>query len=312
MELARLWSTKPCCRWHELVGVLRIEGIQRIEGVQGIKGIQRIEAEEAAEYVVALGHPAVARKTYRLLKESGVRANLDVRRGGGPPQRRAYRVRMQPPQRLLTALASGEVPADRCCQRAYVRGAFLGRGSVSTQRHYHLEITTDDPSVAASVKECLRLLGLAPRESLRKGVSVIYLKESEQIVETLKLMGAHGALLKMENLRIVKGMRNRVNRLVNSETANLGKTVRAAVAQLDAIRRLEREMGLGALPDSLAALARLRLQYPYATLTELGEMMRPQMSKSGVSYRMKRIVAMAAELEPDDAAPDGNEAGVSW
>ena len=130
----------------------------------------------------------------------------------------------------------------------------------------------------------------------RKGSYVVYLKESEQIVEALKLMGAYAATFELENVRIVKGMRNRVNRLVNGETANVDKTINASLSQLDAIRLIEERVGLDSLPSSLATLAKLRIHHPYASLRELGELMTPRVTKSGVNYRMSRLLAIAKKL----------------
>ena len=153
----------------------------------------------------------------------------------------------------------------------------------------------------------LAALGLEGRRT-RREARVVYLKDSEQIVEALKEMGARKAIFEMENVRIVKGMRNRVNRLVNSETANVEKTVNAALAQLEAIRIIDEQVGLDSLPLPLRSLARLRLQHPYASLRELGELLTPKVSKSGVSYRMNQLMDRARKLaEAGDEARGAQE-----
>lgn len=301
-ELARVIPRERCCQAAELAAVFRSEGVSSPE--EGTSG----------NLAVALGHAAVARKVYRLLRMMGCQATLEIGKGRRRPQTRAYRVEVAAGAsslwREIKAAVSEEegIPDQVCCQRAYLRGFFICRGSLSSpEKNYHLEITVDRRSAAQSLSACLVALGLDGRLSQRKRAYVVYLKESEQIVEALKLMGASSATFAMENIRIVKGMRNRVNRLVNSETANVDKTVNAALSQLDAIRVLEERIGLEALPRHLAALARLRLQHPYASLRELGELLNPKVTKSGVKYRMNRLLAYARKLVEEEGQGRGFE-----
>jgi len=125
---------------------------------------------------------------------------------------------------------------------------------------------------------------------------VVYLKGSEDIIKLLNLMGAHGALLNFENVRIYKDVRNQVNRLVNCETANLNKTVNAAVRQVEDIRLIDRVIGLAKLPDNLRIIAEHRLTYPDISLKELGEMVKPKIGKSGVNHRMRRVQRIAEKI----------------
>lgn len=303
VELARVYPGRPCCRAAELAAVFRCEAEA---------GPGRIGAP-----AVAVGHAALARKVYQLLRQSGCETGLEIRKGDRRPQRRAYRVEVQAgAERLWPMLeeACGPlegdgVPQKTCCLRAYLRGAFLCRGSLSSpEKGYHLEFRFEREAVAASVVRALAALGLEGRRTRRRGAHVVYLKDSEQIVEALKEMGARKAIFEMENVRIVKGMRNRVNRLVNSETANVEKTVNAALAQLEAIRIIDEQVGLDSLPLPLRSLARLRLQHPYASLRELGELLTPKVSKSGVSYRMNQLMDRARKLAEAGArrgAPGG-------
>ena len=254
-----------------------------------------------------------------MLREMGCPASLTIAKSRRGPKSRAYRVEVtengEAFWRELEAavpggLQSGRAPDSQCCRRAFLRGAFLSRGSLSApEKTYHFEITVDREHAADSVSTCLAGLGLEGRVTRRKGAYVVYLKESEQIVEALKLMGAYSATFELENLRIVKGMRNRVNRLVNSETANVDKTITASLSQMEAIRVIEERMGLDALPGSLAALARLRLSHPYASLRELGELLTPKVSKSGVNYRMNRLMHVAEQLLEKDPRNDEKESG---
>lgn len=303
-ELVRVMPDQRCCLAAELAAVFMCEGAA-MEDQASPEGL-----------AVALGHPSVARKVYLLLRQMGCQATLHIGKGRRRPQKRAYRVDVTQGadglwQELEAAvpggLQGGAVPSSHCCLRAFLRGAFLCRGSLSApEKTYHFEITVDRQTVADSVNACLAALGLEGRTSRRKGAFVVYLKESEQIVEALKLMGAYAATFELENVRIVKGMRNRVNRLVNSETANVDKTINASLSQLDAIRVIEERVGLDALPGSLSSLARLRRNHPYASLRELGELMTPKVTKSGVNYRMNRLLAYAKQLLEKEQEESGS------
>lgn len=187
---------------------------------------------------------------------------------------------------------------DTCCKRAYIRGAFLGGGSVSDpeKKGYHLEFITHSEEYGESLKTLINEFGLESKLIDRKANHIVYLKEGDQIVDLLNIIGAHKALLDFENVRIVKQMRNDVNRLVNCETANLNKTVNAAMRQVQDIELIESRVGLGALPDGLSQLAELRLEQPEASLKELGELLDPPVGKSGVNHRFKKIHKFAESL----------------
>lgn len=187
--------------------------------------------------------------------------------------------------------------ADPCCRRAYVRGAFLSHGSITNPaKTYHLEIFTDKSQVASKVHLSINSLGLESKITVRKGNIIVYLKNGEQIVTLLNLMGAHHALLKFESIRVLKDMRNQVNRLVNCETANVDKTIQAAIRQTEIVKFIEAHMPLSNLPPKLYEIARLRIDNPYATLKELGEMTRPSLSKSGVNYRFNQLAKISEKL----------------
>jgi DNA-binding protein WhiA len=190
------------------------------------------------------------------------------------------------------------VVASVCCKRAYIRGAFLCSGSVTDpQKQYHIEFVSGDYDHAIGLRDLFIGFGIEPRVIQRKNHYVLYLKEGEQIVDVLNIMSAHRALLEFENLRIVKEMRNNVNRVVNCETANLNKVVSAAVAQLDAIRLIEARAGLDSLPPALKQMAEVRLEHPDASLKELGDYVTPPIGKSGVNHRLKRICEIASQLK---------------
>ena len=142
----------------------------------------------------------------------------------------------------------------------------------------------------------MEVFDLGPRVSERKQYLVIYLKESDQIVQFLNVVGAHHALLEFENIRVVKDLRNHVNRLVNCETANLNKTVETGVRQVAMIRLIDEKIGLEKLPPPLKEIARLRLEFPDASLKELGQMLDPPVGKSGANHRLRKLEEMAQQL----------------
>ncbi|HEU4964088.1 MAG TPA: DNA-binding protein WhiA, partial [Bacilli bacterium] len=186
-----------------------------------------------------------------------------------------------------------------CCKRSYLRGAFMAGGSVNDPEgsSYHLEISSTDLQHSESLLELVNGYDLNAKLIDRKNSYVVYLKEVEKIIEFLNIIGAHQALLKFEDIRIVKGMRNQVNRLVNCETANLNKTIEASVRQIENIKLLERTIGLDNLPPKLKEVAVMRLQYPDINLKELGEMLTGKVSKSGVNHRLRKLDDMAERVK---------------
>ncbi len=187
-----------------------------------------------------------------------------------------------------------------CCKRAYIRGAFLAAGSMNDpQKNYHLEFVYAQQKKAQGLKEILHTFGLEAKMIKRKGHFVLYLKEGEQIADILNIMQAHSALLELENVRVVKDMRNHVNRKVNCETANLNKTVAASVKQLEDIQYIKSQKAWENLPKNLLQTAQLRLQYPEASLKELGLLVHPPVGKSGINHRLKKISDIAEKMRKD-------------
>ena len=167
-----------------------------------------------------------------------------------------------------------------CCKRAYIRGAFLAAGSISDpEKMYHLEFACSNETYSEDLKNLINSFGLDAKIVKRKEHYIVYIKEGEQIVDLLNIMGAHKALLDLENIRIIKDMRNNVNRKVNCETANLNKTVNAAVRQIEDIELILERMDLSQLPQSLSDMAHLRLEYPDSSLKELGQLLNPPVGK---------------------------------
>ena len=186
---------------------------------------------------------------------------------------------------------------ETCCKRAFIRGAFLASGSMSDpEKSYHFEIVCATREKAEQIQKIMKCFELDGKIVLRKKSFVVYLKEGSQIADVLNVMEAHVALMEFENVRILKDMRNTVNRKVNCETANINKTVSAAVKQIDDIRYIQETKGLDKLREGLKDMALTRLTYPEASLKELGSLLTPPVGKSGVNHRLRKLSEMAEEL----------------
>lgn len=261
-------------------------------------------------------NPATARKYFTIIKKA-FNMNVEVVAKDNKKfnKKRAYLLRipnheMNKKVLLATTILKNEdgmlklkdyvdntVIQSMCCKRAYLRGAFLAAGSVSDpQKGYHLEFVCQTNNNANHLKQILNGLDMEAKIVMRKNSYVVYLKEGTQIVDLLNVMGAHNALMELENIRIVKEVRNNVNRIVNCETANLKKTVSAAVRQMQDIDYIESTIGISSLPENLEDIARYRIEYPSATLKELGQLLNPPVGKSGVNHRLKKISKIASEI----------------
>jgi DNA-binding protein WhiA len=298
-ELTQM-ETDACCERAELSALIRMNGSVQLNS-------QRVVLDISTE------NAAIARRIYSLLKKTfKVHTELLVRKKMRLKKNNVYIVRVPyQVQEILSELhivsegfqftdeIDKSIIKNGCCKRAYLRGAFLAGGSVNNPEgsSYHLEI--------ASMYEehCHALVKLANRFELnarcieRKKGYIFYLKEGEKIIEFLSLIGAHQALFRFEDVRIMKDMRNSVNRIVNCETANLNKTIGAAVRQLENIRLLEREIGLHNLPEKLREVAEVRLKHPDVNLKEVGDFLKGSVSKSGVNHRLRKIDEMAEKLK---------------
>ncbi len=192
---------------------------------------------------------------------------------------------------------SGLIVQNTCCKRAFIRGAFLAAGSMSDpEKGYHLEFVFSTPEKAEQLREQLQFFEIDAKIIRRKKYYVVYVKEGSQIVDLLNVMEAHTSLMELENVRILKGVRNSVNRQVNCEAANINKTVHAAAKQIDDIIYIRDTLGFQRLTEGLEEIAVLRIQYPEASLKELGEMLSVPLGKSGVNHRLKKLGSIAESL----------------
>ena len=299
--LAKQIPEKPCCQQAELLALFRSDGV-----------VHRNPGDEEVLLHFETENAAVAAKIFKLLKTLyGFRVGVSVRRKKKLKKNNVYTLSLEnraAAETLLTALEMEysdrledqyleDLFLDNDCYRAYLRGSFLGGGSVNNpEGDYHLEMTSRNASNAYFLYTAMEGFDLHPRISKRKSKYLVYLKDSEEIVTFLNVIGAHKALLDFENVRILKDFRNQVNRAVNCETANLNKMVDTGVRQVDAIRRIDRARGLETLPVSLREVARLRLAYPSVSLKELGELADPPLSKSAVNHRLRKLEQLADEL----------------
>ncbi|MDO4540783.1 MAG: DNA-binding protein WhiA [Syntrophomonadaceae bacterium] len=315
-ELARIIPEKECCCRAELSALL----VGRGELISGA-GAQDFMSQEDALAQVPNGYrelrfsadnPIIVRKVYRLLR----RLYNWQPSVGQQTERRFNRSRTFSLECLLNEeqleqlgqvvsygnqyeirrQVNNKLVSRQCCRRAYLRGFFICHGFVSRpEGNYHLELIVEDGRMATDLQKLLSAMGVSMRRSERKGQLILYIKDGEQIVDFLRVVEANNALLEFENVRILKSMRNRVNRQVNCENANLDKTVNAAVRQVDLIQLLLQKKGIKWLPQQLREVAVLRLDNPDATLKELGLLMEPPLSKGGMAYRMRRLEALAEQ-----------------
>ncbi len=177
-----------------------------------------------------------------------------------------------------------------------IRGTYLGSGSINNpEKKYHMEIGISKKNDAEIIIEYLKKYDIKSNLTEKNGEYAIYLKDGEEISKFLALIGANKAVLKFEEIRVQREMNNKINRIVNCETANLNKTINASIEQIEAIKKLKSNKKFEKLDDSLKEIAELRLKNPNASLIELGKMLKQPIGKSGVNYRLKKIMEIANE-----------------
>lgn len=289
------------CAHAEIAAIIRMNGLISTNGLETSLDIQTESA-------------AIARRIFTLLKRvfSGP-VELLVRKKMRLKKNNIYIVRIREEVNELLNILKIEHENDGFeqtnllstletdeCRRAYLRGAFVARGSINNPEtsSYHLEIFNLDQDHNQTLRELLNMYDLRARELQRRNGYIVYLKEANKIADFLRITGANKALFKFEDARIVRDMRNSVNRIVNCETANLNKTISASVRQVENIKLIDRTVGLDNIPERLQEVAKVRLQYPEVTLQELGKLIPSgELSKSGVNHRLKKIDEIAKSLQ---------------
>jgi DNA-binding protein WhiA len=300
-ELAKLQPKRACCRRAQVSAIIHMDGTLHI------LGNERLSLDISTE------NAAVARLIFKFLTDAFQLEVESIVRRSVLHKVNNYLIHIPDQSTLSQALNElgildnhmfpvqgimHRVIKRDCCAVAYLRGAFLGGGSISDPKgDYHFELTTDNEEFANDLHGLINRFNLHAKINDRKKNFAVYMKDSEEILTFLAMIGAYSALLKWEDERIIKGMRAQVNRLVNCDTANLDKVVAASADQIDDIQTIDELLGLGNLSNSLQEFARLRVEYPYVSLRELGELFNPPLSKSAVNHRARRIVELAKKLQ---------------
>lgn len=299
-ELSRQMNPARHCQIAELAALL------------SICGSIIITSRNEYRLKIHTENQAVARKVFTLIKKTfNIEADISIRRNINR-QNSVYFVIVKKHQDALRILQATKlleetvsefdevhivnpiVIQQTCCKRAFLRGVFLAAGSVSDPtKSYHFEIVCNAEEMAVQMVQLLSIFLIDAKIVARKKTFVVYVKEGSQIVDILNIMEAHISLMDLENVRILKEMRNTVNRKVNCETANINKTVSAAMKQIEDITYLKDTIGLGKLPEGLKETALARLENPEASLKELGELLSPPVGKSGVNHRLRRLGEIA-------------------
>lgn len=310
-ELTRLEVSDKRLEVAELSALVRLSGSIRLSGNMQIS--LKISTELNA----------IARRVFKILKHNfGINTSITVNKNQMLKKNNSYVLTVTPEMgaaRLLVDLGilenersfftRNDIPNNVVSEpdeaNAYIRGAFLGGGSINDpEKNYHMEFVANSEDYAYELSDLINSMGFGSKIVARKNNYVVYLKESEQISDLLTIMGASKATLDLQNAKILKEMRNNVNRIVNCETANLSKTVDAAVRQVESILIIQKTIGISKLPANLQELAILRLDYEDMSLKELGEMLHPPLGKSGVNHRFKKIEEIANkhrdEISPED------------
>lgn len=255
---------------------------------------------ENSEIILTYENDLVAKKCFTLLKKAfNIYSDIDsfeeiLEKEGSAIQ---FSIKGNDAEKIYSAITSETVVQKSCCRRAFLRGAFLCTGSVSDpEKSYHLEIVCKDEALACKLKEITATFDIDAKVTTRNKHYILYIKESSQIVEMLNVIEAPVALMEYENAIIYKDMRNSINRRNNCDTANIAKTVSAAVKQIADIESIINTKEYKDLPESVKKIAELRLAYPEASLKELGEYLNPPLGKSGVNHRLRKLSELAERL----------------
>ena len=304
-ELVRLPAGKSCCMLSEISALTQTSGHLAFRGGGWISVSYRLE------------DAGTARRLFLLLKKRlAVNPTLHFTQTPRLGGRRICVLTLngEDARVLLDALHMAEtdengqmhlkrtVPrhpmARQCCRRAFLRGAFLGAGTVTNpEKGYHFEWKAEDGELARTLEKLLEKCGLPFHSYERKGRQVVYFKGAQQIADILALMGAGQSVLSLENTRVRKQVRAAAARAANCDEHNSEKMIDASLRQGEAIRKIALKQGLFTLPPALQELARLRLENPDLSLKDLGDMMTPPVGKSGVNHRMRRLMEIAEGLK---------------
>jgi cell division protein WhiA len=300
-ELCRAEIEDECCLLSELAAVVRINGTVGLVNKRDYN--IRIVTENAAfvrrifsliKKIFNINSEITIRKSKKLKKHTTYILVITASMGAEYILNRIGIDFVKEQEKFDFSIHSKNIQRKMCCKKSYLRGAFLSGGSISDpEKTYHLEIINHNKKLAQETSNLINSFRLNAKIIKRKATYVTYLKEGENIVDFLNVVGAHSALMELENIRILKEMRNNVNRIVNCETANLDKTVNASYRQVENIKYIREHIGFDNLPKNLKEIAQLRLDYNDASLIELGEKLEPVLGKSGVNHRLRKLDEIA-------------------
>ncbi len=298
-ELSRVEPVCSHCDAATLAALIRIEGTILLAGPGKFRLEISTDAPQVARFIIRALHGRYQLKTDLTMRRSVLHKTpnwlIEVPTQAGLDE--ALRDLGILGEEGLQRGIAPELVRKSCCASAYLRGVFLGSGFISNPRgDFHFEITVESQTMAGDIVALLETKGINAKVVERRNTHTVYLKSGSAISSFLAFVGAHQSALKMENERVLKSVRNDVNRRVNAEIANQAKTAEASVEQIQAIRTLLEHRDIKTLPKGLQDYIRLRVRYPEATLKELGESATPPLSKSAIYHRVRRIEQMAREV----------------
>ena len=289
-EICKTAITKRCCAVAESCGVLLYCNTFSPELIRIVT-----ESPDFSERL-----PRLFRKAFNLdfdlLPEAGSRGKNAFQITDGEKIRRIFQAFGCAPEDSLALHINYGILENPCCQASFLRGAFLAGGSVTDpEKRYHLELATTHFNVSREAYSLLLELGFSPKDTVRNGSSILYFKQSDYIEDFLTFLGAPVCAMGVMEAKVEKDMKNKINRIVNCDTANMSKVVDAAQSQISAIHRLREQGRLETLPDKLKQTALLRLDNPDAKLSELAQLVQPPITKSAMNHRMRKLMELAKE-----------------
>lgn len=298
IDLSKVVVTNQCCILAELIALVLVIGSG-----------EKDSDDEIVKLITE--NVNVAKRIFFLIKEAfGVNPQIVIRKSNKLKEHNVYLLSFDKARIIknnniyvkfkntdeLKILQGKSGLSKVCCRKSFLRGVFLGAGSITNpNNYYHLEIVLKNEHTAKDVHDIITRFNIPSRITKRKNSNIVYIKDVNHISDFLNIIGAHKAMLDIENVRILKEMRNSVNRIVNCETANLTKIVDASIRHINAIKYLQNINRLDKLPDSLKEIAYLRLEYQDLSLKELGLLLDKPLGKSGVNHRLNKIVQIAEE-----------------
>ena len=309
-ELARIEPEKKCCMLAEISGFLRVAGSIGLVGFGKFK------------IIVTTDNPAVARHYKKLIQDYfGIETKLEIGEGKAIGKSRSskkfsYSITIDADNRseqilretgillvregnnyISDGIYSGIV-RTKCCKKAYLRGVFMGAGTMSDpEKSYDLEFVLDSANMASDLKKLINsFVDLSCKVPERRGTHVVYMKKADYISDMLAIMGASSQVFSMEETRIKKEMVGSARRMSNCDSANMDRSIEASMKHIEAIKKIQNTKGLASLPDNLREAAELRIEHPDISIAALGELCNPPLKKSGINKRLMKIEEIASKL----------------